>query len=291
VIAPTAKDGATGESAIPAIAWKGYISFGLVSFPVRLFAAARPVRIRFHRLHKKDLSRVKEVWYCVREDKPIERSDIVKEYETGKGEYVVVDDQDLKKIEPATANTMEIVQFVQDTEVDPIFLETSYYVEPGDDVSKPYELFLKALSETRYSAIAKISMHRREHMVLIRAAKGEMLLHTLFYPDELHAASKHTVPAKSNATRKEIDLAIKLIHQLAGKFNPGQFEDSYRRNVERLIEQKAKGRTIAAEPKAHRAPVVDLMEALQKSLKFSASSAKPAKPARSAKTKTLPRVA
>src|SRR6185436_15730103 len=110
---------------MPATVWKGYISFGLVSFPVRLFSAARAEAVHFHMLHKKDLSRVKEVWYCAKENKPIERSDIVK------GEnYVVVDDDELKKIAPTTASTMEILQFVRNDEVDPIFFESSYYVAP-----------------------------------------------------------------------------------------------------------------------------------------------------------------
>jgi len=261
---------------MPAIVWKGYISFGLVSFPVRLFSAARPEGVHFHMLHRKDLSRVKEVWFCAEEDKPIERSEIVKGYETGKGEYVVVEDEDLKKIEPATATTMEILQFVRETEVDPLYFESSYYVAPDENVSKPFELFLKALTETRYSAIAKVSMHRREHVVLIRAAQGQMLLHTLYYRDELHEANKHTVPAKAAASRKELDLAIKLIQQQAAPFKPDQFHDTYRENVERLIAQKRKGRTITAEPKARRAPVIDLMDALKKSLKASATASKPA---------------
>ena len=113
-----------------ATVWKGYISFGLVSFPVRLFSAARAETVHFHMLHKKDLSRVKEVWYCAEEDKPIERSDIVKGYETSKDEYVVVEDEELKKIAPTTATTMDILQFVGNDEVDPIFFESSYYVAP-----------------------------------------------------------------------------------------------------------------------------------------------------------------
>src|SRR3981189_3236492 len=117
---------------MPATVWKGFISFGLVSFPVRLFSAARAEAVHFHMLHKKDLSRVKEVWYCAEEDKPIERSEIVKGYEAAKGEYVVVEDEDLKKIAPPTATTMDIVQFVKEGEVDPIFFETSYYVAPEE---------------------------------------------------------------------------------------------------------------------------------------------------------------
>src|SRR5215470_4611870 len=113
---------------MPAIVWKGYLSFGLVSFPVRLFSAARAEAVHFHMLHRKDLSRVREVWYCAEENKPIERSEIVKGYEAAKNRYVVVDDAELKKIAPTTATTMEILQFVGSDEVDPIYFESSYYV-------------------------------------------------------------------------------------------------------------------------------------------------------------------
>ena len=259
---------------MPAVVWKGYITFGLVSFPVRLFSAARPEAVHFHMLHRKDLSRVKEVWYCAEEDKPIERADIVKGYETSKGKYVVIDEEDLKKIAPATAETMEIIQFVHDADVDPIYFERSYYMAPGDQVSKPYVLFMKALSETSYSAIAKVTMHGREHVVIIRSAQDQLLLHTLYYEDELHEANKPSVPAKANATRKELELATQLIEHLAAPFKPGEYHDTYRENVEKLIEQKKKGQKITAEPKPQRAPVVDLMEALKKSLKASEAKAK-----------------
>src|SRR6185369_209856 len=117
---------------MPATVWKGFLSFGLVSFPVRLFSAARADHIRFHMLHRKDLSRIKEVWYCAEEDKPVNRSDIVKGYEISKGEYVAVEEEELKKIAPPTASTMEIVQFVRDKEVDPVYFESSYYVAPDE---------------------------------------------------------------------------------------------------------------------------------------------------------------
>src|SRR5579862_5930249 len=117
---------------MPATVWKGYLSFGLISFPVRLFSAARAEAVHFHMLHRKDLSRVKEVWYCAEEDKPIDRADIVKGYEVSKGKYVVVEDDELKSIAPQTAGTMEIVQFAREEDVDPIYFESSYYVGPGD---------------------------------------------------------------------------------------------------------------------------------------------------------------
>jgi DNA end-binding protein Ku len=259
---------------MPAIVWKGYISFGLVSFPVRLYSAARPEAIHFHMLHKKDLSRVKEVWYCAEEDKPIKRSDMVKGYETGKGKYVVVEDEELKKIAPPTATTMEVLQFVPADAVDPILFERSYYVGPEEKVSKPYALFLQAIEDTKRCAIAKLTMHGRENMVLIRVSEDGLVLHTLFYPDELHKANKQASPAKTNVSRKELDLAKTLVQQFSAPFKPNLFHDVYRENVEKLIEQKRKGQKITAVEQAKPAKVVDLMEALQQSINKGKASSK-----------------
>jgi DNA end-binding protein Ku len=262
---------------MPATVWKGYISFGLISFPVRLFSAARAEAVHFHMLHRKDLSRVKEVWYCAEEDKPIERADIVNGFETSKGEYVVVEDEELKNIAPATATTMEIVQFARESDIDPLYFESSYYVAPDDDVTKPYALFSQALKDSKYSAIGKVTMHGREHVVLIRSAGEQLILHTLFYSNELHAANKQGVPAKASANAKELELAMQLIKQLAGPFKPNQFHDAYREDVEKLIEQKKKGQEITTAPAKRKAPVIDLMEALKRSLKSSAVESKTTK--------------
>jgi DNA end-binding protein Ku len=256
---------------MPSTVWKGYLSFGLVSFPVRLLAAARAETVHFHMLHKKDLSRVKEVWYCVEEDKPIERSEIVKGYQSGKDEYVVIDDEEIKKIAPPTASTMEILQFVKSNDVDPIFFESSYYVSPDEKVSKPYALFLAALTGTKFHAIARIAMHNREHVVIIRPAEGGLVLHTLYYPDELHKANQGAAP-KTKLNAKELDLAKSLISRMAAPFNPAEFHDTYRDNLEHLIEQKQKGQKITAVRQPRKAPVIDLMEALKRSLKSTAES-------------------
>jgi len=264
---------------MPATVWKGFVSFGLVSFPIRLFSAARPDHIRFNMLHRKDLSRIKEVWYCTKEDKPVDRSEIVKGYEVSKGEYIAVDEEDLKKIAPATATTMEILQFVREKEIDPLYFESSYYVAPDEAVSKPYELFFQALKETEYDAIAKVTMHNREHMVVIRAAKTGLILHTLFYPNELRAANQPEVKAGKKASPKELALAKNLIQHLAGPFQPETLHDTYRENVERLIEEKRKGQKITAVPSRKKAPVIDLMEALKRSLESA-----PAKSAKAGRT-------
>jgi len=256
------------------------LSFGLVSFPIRLFSAARPEHIRFNMLHRKDLSRIKEVWYCAKEDKPVDRSEIVKGYEVRKGDYVVVEEEELKKVQPPSATTMEIVRFVHDKDVDPIYFESSYYVGPDETVSKPYELFLQALTETGYDALAKVTMHNREHSVLIRAGKAGLLLHTLFYPDEIREANQPTVKPSKKASTKELALAKTLIQHLAGPFKPEELHDTYRENVERLIEQKSKGQKITAVEKTRKAPVIDLMEALKRSL-----AAGKEKPSRAASSK------
>jgi DNA end-binding protein Ku len=253
---------------MPATVWKGSISFGLVSFPVRLFSAARAERVQFHMLHKKDLSRVKEVWYCAEENKPIERADIVKGYETSKNQYIVVEDEELKKIAPPTATTMDILQFVGSDEVDPIFFESSYYVAAEDKTAKPYVLFMAALAETKRDAIAKIAMHNREHIVLIRPSESGLILHTLYYADELHRANKSETP-KAKYTTKELELAKSLVSHLTAPFKPNEFHDTYRENIERLIKQKQKGQKITPVEQPRKAPVIDLMEALKRSLNAS----------------------
>jgi DNA end-binding protein Ku len=256
---------------MPATVWKGYLSFGLVSFPIRLFAAARPESVHFHMLHRKDLSRVKEVWYCAEEDKPIERSEIVKGYEVEKGEYVTVDDEELKKVAPATATTMDVMQFVASGDIDPLLFESSYYVAPEEKVSKPYALFMAALTETEQEAIAKLAMHNREHVVLIRPAGGGLVLHTLYYEDELHKANKAEAPQKKFSA-KELEMAKSLVQHLRGKFKLTDFHDTYRENVQRLVEEKKKGEKITTVKQPRKAPVIDLMEALKRSLQATAGA-------------------
>lgn len=246
--------------------WKGYLSFGLVSFPIRLAAAARPEAVHFHLLHKKDLSRVREVLFCAKEDKPLERSELVKGYEYSKNRYVVVEPEELEQIAPSTASVMQILQFVRRAEVDPIFFEKSYYVAPEESVSKPYLLLLEAMRQTEYEAIAKVAMHGREHVVILRPGEGGMVLHTLYFIDELHQEKNTSKRASGKFEKKELDMAKKLIESLADPFRPEQFHDAYRENVEKLIASKRKGQKVTPISQPKSAPVTNLMEALQQSL-------------------------
>ena len=159
------------------------------------------------------------------------------------------------------------------TKVDPIFFESSYYVAPEDKTAKPYTLFMAALKETKQDAIAKIAMHNREHIVLIRPADGGLILHTLYYPDELHKANKGEAP-KTKYTSKELELAKSLVNHLKAPFKPQEFTDEYRENVERLIKEKQKGQKITTVEQPRKAPVFDLMEALKRSLQSNAAPSK-----------------
>jgi DNA end-binding protein Ku len=246
-------------------------------------------------LHKKDLSRIHEVFYCAAEDKPVERDDIVKGYEYEKNRYVVIEPEELKKIAPPTATVMEILQFVRMSEIDPIFLETSYYVAPEESVSRPYALLFEAMKTTEYDALAKVAMHGREHIVILRPAENGIVLHTMYFEDELQKANRAATGPAKKFDKKEMDLARKLIETLAAPFDPEKFHDEYKENVEKLIESKRAGKKIQAVKQPRKAPVIDLMQALQRSLAGVSSGAKPARtgkhPAKKASRKRSVRAA
>jgi DNA end-binding protein Ku len=257
---------------LAATVWKGFVSFGLVSFPIRLQVAAREKSIQFHLLHKKDLSRVKEVYFCQAENKPLGREDLVKGFEVSKGEYVVVDQAELDRIAPKTAKVMDILEFVKADDFDPVFLDKSYHVIPDGDVTKPYALFRQAMQQRGQYAIAKVAMHNREHIVVIRPDGNELMLHTMFFANEIQRAEVKGVSEKFSA--KELKLAGQLIDTLSGKFDPAKFHDEYQTNLQRLIEQKQKGERVTVSKSEKPAAVVNILDALRKSLAENKSSGK-----------------
>ncbi|HWC01103.1 MAG TPA: Ku protein [Bryobacteraceae bacterium] len=245
--------------------WRGHLTFGLVSLPVKLFTAARGETISFNQLHATDHSRIKQVTFCQAEDKPVPRSELVKGYEYQKDHYVVIADEDIKKVAPKTAKVMEIQEFVKADQVDPVYLESSYYMAPDEGGEKPYTLLFSALRETGYYALAKVAMHNREHMVIIRPGKKGMLLHTMYFADEVrHMEEFRTDP--SLIKDKELDLAKMLIETLAADFEPEKYHDTYRENLKQMIEAKVAGHKVVEMPAPAVAPVIDIMEALKKSL-------------------------
>jgi len=245
--------------------WRGHLTFGLVSLPVKLFTAARSESISFNQLHKSDNSRIKQVIYCQTEDKPIPRDEIVKGYEYEKGKYVVVQDEEIKKVAPKTARVMEILEFVKSGDVDPVYLESSYYMAPDEGGEKPYALLFEALRQTNYFAVAKIAMHNREHIVVVRPGERGMLLHTMYYADEVRRTEEFRTDT-SAVTEKEMNLAKMLVESLAADFEPEKYHDTYRDNLRQLIDAKVEGHKVVETPETHIAPVIDIMEALKKSL-------------------------
>jgi DNA end-binding protein Ku len=245
--------------------WKGHLTFGLVSFPVRLFSAARGETISFNLLHKQDHSRIKQVIYCQAEDKAVPRSELVKGYEYEKDHYVEVDDEEIKKVAPKTARVMELLEFVKAEQVDPIYLESSYYMAPDEGGEKPYALLFQALRETKYFGIAKVAMHNREHIVILRPNGKGVVLHTMFYADEIRQVDEFRTDT-SQVKEKELALAKMLIDSLTAEFEPQKYQDTYRTNLQAMIQAKLEGQQVVATPTPHIAPVIDIMEALKKSL-------------------------
>src|SRR3954447_1435636 len=245
--------------------WKGHLTFGMVSFPIRLFSAARSETISFNLLHKDDHSRIKQMTYCQLEDKPIARSETVKGYEYEKDHYVVIDEEDIKKVAPRTAKVMEILEFVKADQVDPIYLESSYYVAPDEGGEKPYALLFQALKESEYYAVAKVAMHNREHIIILRPGSKGILSHTMYFQDEIRQVEEFRTDT-SLVKDKELAMAKMLISSLEADFEPQKYHDEYRDNLHKMIEDKIEGRKVVAAPTEHVAPVIDIMEALKKSL-------------------------
>src|SRR3989442_5996431 len=245
--------------------WKGHLTFGMVSFPVRLFSAARSETISFNLLHKDDHSRIKQMTYCQLEDKPIARTETVKGYDYEKDHYVVIEDEDIQKVAPKTAKVMEILEFVKSDEVDPIYLESSYYVAPDEGGEKPYALLFQALRESQFFALAKVAMHNREHIIVLRPGAKGILSHTMYYQDEIRQVDEFRTDT-SLVKEKELAMAKMLISSLEAEFEPQKYHDEYRVNLQKMIEAKIEGKKVVAAPSEHVAPVIDIMEALKRSL-------------------------
>jgi DNA end-binding protein Ku len=258
--------------------WSGYLTFGLISMPVRLFSGARSSGISFNQLHRTDHQRVKQQLICSADGQVLDRSDIVKGYEYRKGEYVVIEPEEIKKIEPKTAKTMEILEFVKADDVDPVYFESSYYMTPEEAGRRPYALLTKALEESEYVAIAKLTMHNREYTVFLRPHKGGMMLHTMYYKEEVKELESFGAP-DVEIKDAELKVAHQLIEALADDWNPDKYHDTFQENLKRLIETKLEGGEIQEVEKPRKlAPVIDLMAALKESL------AQTKKPAASEKT-------
>jgi DNA end-binding protein Ku len=247
--------------------WKGAISFGLLTIPIRMYTAARSERVQLHQIHKKCHTRLRQPLFCPECNRIVDRSEVVKGYEYAEGQYVVVDDEEIKKITPKSSRNMEILAFVKESQIDPIYFDASYFAMPEKDNEKPYALLLKALEDTDRVGIAKVTMHQREYTVFIRPRHNGLTIHTMYFANEIHEVEGYGKLDKSITLKpQEIKLAQQLIETLSEDFNPKQYHDTFQENLKALIAAKQQGKTITEEQPAKRAPVIDMMEALKRSL-------------------------
>ena len=260
---------------MPQSVWKGFISFGLISVPIRLYAAARYSHIAFHEIHRECGTRVRQQLYCPYDKRVVSRDEIAMGYEVAEDKYVLVDPAELKKLQPESSTAMEILQFVKLDEVDPIYFETSYFAIPEEAGARAYALLLKTMMDMKVAAIAKVTMHQRERTVIIRAYDKGLTLHTIFYPNEIHDVKGYGNDAGKELKKQEVTLAEQFATALIKPFDPKQYRDEYQERVKKLIESKDKGGVLPEAVKPRKlAPVIDLMSALKKSIESNGKAPK-----------------
>jgi DNA end-binding protein Ku len=269
-----------GWRAMASSAWKGFLSFGLISIPVRLYPAARSSKIGLHLLHNVCRTRLRQPLFCPTCDRIVDRSEVVKGYEHEKGNYTLVDEEDIKKITPESARAMEILAFVKSSEVDPLFFDSSYFLVPESEGRKAYALLMRTMEDRQRFGIAKLTMHQREHTVFLRPYDHGIALHTMHYANEIREAPGYGKNEGVKLTAQEIKLAEQLVDNLSEEFSLRKYHDEFETRLNALIEAKQKGRQIAAAPEPRRAPVIDMMAALKKSLERSGASRKRSAPAK-----------
>jgi DNA end-binding protein Ku len=259
--------------------WKGALTFGLLSIPIRLYAAARSERTSLHQLHEKCHTRLRQPLFCPTCNRIVNRNEVVKGFEYEKGQYVVVDKDDIKKITPESGRAMEILAFVKDDQIDPIYFDSSYLALPEKDADKPYQLLLKALEETHRVGIARFAMHQREYTVFIRPRDGGITIHTMYFANEIRQVPGYGEKPKNLQLKlQEVKLAGHLIESLAEDFNPAQYHDTYQEDLRALVEAKQKGKIFTEKVPPTHAKVIDMMDALKRSVREAEASPKRRKP-------------
>jgi DNA end-binding protein Ku len=259
--------------------WKGALTFGLLSIPIRLYAAARSQRVNLHQLHDKCHTRLKQPLFCPSCNRIVDRTEVIKGYEYEKGKYVVVDKEDLKKITPESGKSMEILAFVKEDQIDPVYFDSSYLALPEKEADKPYQLLLKALEDSARVGIAHFTMHQREYTVFVRPRDHGITIHTMYFANEIRSVAGYGEKPKNLELKpQEIKLAQQLVESLSEDFHPEKYHDTYQEQLRALVEAKQKGKTFSEKPAPKHAKVIDMMEALKRSVQQAESAPKHRKP-------------
>jgi DNA end-binding protein Ku len=246
--------------------WKGAISFGMVSIPVKLYTGTEEKDVRFNMLHEPDKSRIRQRRFCADEEVEVPADEIVKGYELSPGRYVVMEDEDFEKVPVNTTHTIDITDFVDLVDIDPILYQKTYFLEPEDLGVKPFALLMAALRATKRVAIAKVTLRQKEQLCTLRIYENTIALETMFYSDEIRSTEDLTTPNENiKVSERELNMAVSLVDMLSGPFEHEQYKDNYRDALLELIEKKAEGLEIE-EPEPSQAKITDLTEALRASV-------------------------
>lgn len=261
---------------MPRAIWSGSISFGLVNVPVKMTTAVSEKNVRFHQLHASDNVRIQQKRFCPADGEEVAYEEIVKGYEIAPGQYVVVTPEELAALDPVATHTIDIEEFVDLDQIDPIFFDHPYYLVPDARASKPYALLVRAMENSNKVGIARMVMRTKQYLTALRAKDGALVMATLLYGDEVLPIDELDVPGiETELTERELKMAEQLIESLSEKFDPDKFRDTYREKVIELIEKKAEGQEIAVQAVSESpTPVVDLMAALEASLAAAKADAK-----------------
>lgn len=251
---------------MPRSIWNGVITFGMVSIPVGLTTAVQEKDIHFNQLHKVCGSRVKYQKWCPHDECVVENDEIVRGYEYTKGSYVILTEDDFEDVPVPTKHTIEVIAFVKAEEIDPVYYDSTYYLEAEDAGKKPFALLMKATRSKGVRALGKIALRNKESLCVIReGADGGIILETLHYPDEIRKPVDQGLE-DVKVEEKELKMATSLVEMLEEEFDPSQYQDEYRIALMKRIEDKVAGKEVQHTPEAAPTRVVDLMEALKKSL-------------------------
>jgi DNA end-binding protein Ku len=247
--------------------WSGAISFGLVSVPVRMFPATESKEVRFHFLHKKDLTPI--AYEKVRRDdrEPVDPDEVVRGFEIEKGRYVPLEDDDLDRLDVELTHSIDILDFVSLDEIDPVYFRKAYYLLPAEGAEKPYRLLVRALEETGKVAIAKVVIRNKQHLAAVRPYEGVLLLETMYYSDEVRKPQALDGDLEKPRLQKaEVEMAKSLVENLSGTFEPEKYDDQYRKELLDLIRAKAEGQPLPEPAEEPEGEMVDLMAALRESV-------------------------
>lgn len=256
--------------------WKGSISFGLVNIPVKLYGATESHDVHFHLIHRPCGTQIRYRRFCPACNREAGSDEVSRGYEYGAGEYILLEEQDFEALPLRTEKSIEIHDFVDAGEIDPIFFERSYYIEPADGGRKAYTLLREAMQESARVAVAKVALRTKESLALVRVYREILLLETMFFPDEIRSyESLEAARTGVAVSDRELDMARQLIDTLTSPFSPEKYRDEYRDALSALIEQKARGREIVTPPRPV-VPAADLMQALEESLRLIRERGRPA---------------